>query len=36
MKIMRASAAIPAIKNNPQKVLILRVLDETEGRNLDN
>jgi hypothetical protein len=31
MKIMRAaSAAIPAIKNNPQKVLILRVLDGTE------
>jgi hypothetical protein len=31
MKIMRAkSAAIPAIKNNPQKLLILRLLNETE------
>jgi hypothetical protein len=31
MKIMRAkNAASPAIKNNPQKLLRLRILDETE------
>jgi hypothetical protein len=30
-KIMRAkNAASPAIKNNPQKLLRLRILDETE------